>query len=852
MKIILVTLLLIAISIGLAATVDSIGTLNFRGPFFVPNTRPEISRFVWFSIEMHGLINSNEQRLIVQNNQNWINSIPQHTQTYLQDGWYLYEIKIYWSPNTTINNRESQFSVYLQNIEDGIWYDYLHVHSDYVFQFAQSQTCQYLQDSIDNAPDNSTIEIQYGNYYGSVVIDGRSGLTLIGEQNNGENPNLIGVGYESIITITNSDDITVRNLNIRNGHNDIGAGVYIEGLPVSDPDYPSIINFNNCVISNNRAIDLFSGGMPIYNSTGGALNILQAEVSIYCSILHSNRAYLWPTAHIHDGSICFESTTIDQTDESVGIGGNTTQLQSFINCAVAFPNDSYNYIYDFSCLYHTELTSQYFEGFANFIDDPMFVDAANGDYHLQKGSPCIGAGFFDAYCDYNGNPGNQNLITPHDETQDIGALPFDGDRIIIYAFDDDPQGNWMCFPILDDFSYLNIGGVPYRADNIRAFFYDYEGQNSVMDQVQFRWYNTGNVYGTNTHLPDQVITWHYMAGENSDEGFLGYKAIFNSPSVMDTYHGYHIPLDRFVQIPEHTVENWIGYFLPETQTPQAAFGSYLDELHYIQHKDWTMARTMVKRGAPWVAIGDTVTLSYGDMVIVKRFAPPSIEMFQWTRGFHTSKYVREIPEYFEFNKEPEYTAVFVHMDSLTTAQEIAIMSDAQCYGAAVVNGDTVMIQAFISSLPEGSELELVAWDGAKSSANSIPIKLYDQANDTYVHCSSFIKDTSDHYLIKTGSTFDDTEVPPTLTLGIRNYPNPFNPSTTISYSVPDNGDVTITIYNAKGQLVNTLVNEYKNKGNYQVIWNGRDIKGNSVASGLYFTRLVSGGETVKNKMLLMK
>jgi hypothetical protein len=84
------------------------------------------------------------------------------------------------------------------------------------------------------------------------------------------------------------------------------------------------------------------------------------------------------------------------------------------------------------------------------------------------------------------------------------------------------------------------------------------------------------------------------------------------------------------------------------------------------------------------------------------------------------------------------------------------------------------------------------------------------------------------------------------------YPNPFNPTTTISYSVPDNGDVTITIYNAKGQLVNTLVNEYKNKGSYQVIWNGKDIKGNSVASGLYFTRLISGGETVKNKMLLMK
>lgn len=72
---------------------------------------------------------------------------------------------------------------------------------------------------------------------------------------------------------------------------------------------------------------------------------------------------------------------------------------------------------------------------------------------------------------------------------------------------------------------------------------------------------------------------------------------------MERLHGYHVPLDQYVQVPEPGVENWIGYFLPETQTPEAAFGSYLDELYYIQHKDWAMARTMPKRGSPWIVLG---------------------------------------------------------------------------------------------------------------------------------------------------------------------------------------------------------------------------------------------------------
>lgn len=85
-----------------------------------------------------------------------------------------------------------------------------------------------------------------------------------------------------------------------------------------------------------------------------------------------------------------------------------------------------------------------------------------------------------------------------------------------------------------------------------------------------------------------------------------------------------------------------------------------------------------------------------------------------------------------------------------------------------------------------------------------------------------------------------------------NYPNPFNPSTTIRYSVPKDGNVKLCIYNTKGQLLTTLVNEHKNYGVHNIIWNGNDNNGNKVSSGLYFTRIVAEGKTLAIKMLMLK
>jgi cyanophycinase len=86
----------------------------------------------------------------------------------------------------------------------------------------------------------------------------------------------------------------------------------------------------------------------------------------------------------------------------------------------------------------------------------------------------------------------------------------------------------------------------------------------------------------------------------------------------------------------------------------------------------------------------------------------------------------------------------------------------------------------------------------------------------------------------------------------QNFPNPFNPSTTIEYYLPKPGSVKLEIYNTLGQLVNILVEANQNKGAYKVTWNGKDSQGNTLSSGVYFYRLKTNEYSNANKMLLLK
>jgi hypothetical protein len=86
----------------------------------------------------------------------------------------------------------------------------------------------------------------------------------------------------------------------------------------------------------------------------------------------------------------------------------------------------------------------------------------------------------------------------------------------------------------------------------------------------------------------------------------------------------------------------------------------------------------------------------------------------------------------------------------------------------------------------------------------------------------------------------------------QNQPNPFNPTTTIRFVLPVREDVTLTIHDASGHLVRTLLNEVQSYGTHEVTWDGRDENGATMGSGVYFYRLRAGKLTESKKMVLLK
>ncbi|MDH4224001.1 MAG: T9SS type A sorting domain-containing protein [candidate division Zixibacteria bacterium] len=86
----------------------------------------------------------------------------------------------------------------------------------------------------------------------------------------------------------------------------------------------------------------------------------------------------------------------------------------------------------------------------------------------------------------------------------------------------------------------------------------------------------------------------------------------------------------------------------------------------------------------------------------------------------------------------------------------------------------------------------------------------------------------------------------------QNYPNPFNPITTVSYALPVDAPVKLTIYNILGQRVKTLVDDYQTAGYKQVIWDGTNENGQEVSSGIYFYQIKAGSFSKTAKMSMLK
>ena len=474
-------------------------------------------------------------------------------------------------------------------------------------------------------------------------------------------------------------------------------------------------------------------------------------------------------------------------------------------------------------------------------EDPevVFADLIENDKLISVRSPCIDTG----------DP-NDQYNDPDESRSDMGAIPaiwhkYDNWQLPPNSIDD--GWKWISFPALDtltnaddfdgDMAQYMLADILYPDILDSVIWKPILIQNSGLEKIKY----FNNIW---TNL-DHIFTSPQGYKFNMDDALQNYENLEVS--------GFLENKNTVIHLWGNLEENWIGYFLEETQSIEDAFGSAMDNISSIQMQHWGNKREEQNPDAPWIIPKSKVkqTVTYGDMLIVKCFEDMD---FQWNNNGNVPPHEEMKTSYFNFSEQSDYVPIFVELDPEDMPDEIGVLVDGECKGASVVEDTLSQICAYILS-GNGGELEFEMYYDNKGTGSNLNIKDYFVYNPkTKLKEKRTIKvdENKDYYLVSFKA--DENETVPKH-LSIQNFPNPFNPDiigTTIQYALPQETDVSITIYNIKGQLVKRILKGMHSPGIYNVIWNGKDETGKSISNGIYFYQFSTNNKTILKKMLLVR
>jgi len=622
------------------------------------------------------------------------------------------------------------------------------------------------------------------------------------------------------------DSCTIEN-NTNNLSSSYGGGILIGYF--GSYNYPTI---KNCIIKNN------TGGIYIGPGYYNFHDLLTIESSLIC-----NNTDTPDGAGIDLEYCCMEMNKCT-------IINNSNQYQNHLDgISQCNHDDNYQYIsnsiiLDRSIFYEDDVIK-----FCGHLDDDiMEPDPTNGStgnfettaaecfvseddlYHLCWDSPCIDAGEISG----TGPEGGMDIgyvPYPHSTwtfTQNGGILP------TVY--------DWRSFPRLEVSDGENNGEFIEACAMLDKFEYP-ETPTDVDIWYDCLTSSTRSFYGDwNT----SYYQWQYNPFNNFICSTRGFKFKVTDPDddIPLRVFGEVCQANTSITIDGDEDENWVGYFLEDTQyVGDALDPTTLGYMDKIITKNWTA----INNNGNWSwPIKPLPTLSYGDLVIFESDEDFSFTWQEPTRD-EIEPYVRPIPTQFSYDEDLVYMPIYMEFEE--TPLEIAVYVDGVCRGAEVVETDSLFhLRAYVYEEEPGYELEFVQYFG-RSETKVVDYEIIEMPNRSSAKLVT--GNLSDWAMIKFGNPAEE-EVPEQLT-ALAAYPNPFNPETTISFSTTEGTENTeLSIYNVKGQKVKSLVNENLLGGEHSVIWKGFDDNGKQVSGGVYFLRLITGTETQTQKVVLLK
>jgi hypothetical protein len=490
----------------------------------------------------------------------------------------------------------------------------------------------------------------------------------------------------------------------------------------------------------------------------------------------------------------------------------------------------------------------------NMIGDPLLGSDYTPRWDSTTMSPCIDNGT--GYKDPDGTPADIGAVT---------AIAHDSWR---YGFWDataqDPQlpipkdtWHWVSYPVVNTLTTGKNKANEYFSALLGKHMELIDGTPQWMPDVlqEIQWKDSPDV----SRILLEGGSWGSYYTTHSVTSPQGYKIKLlpgdpnqaNQTPVTLSHSGFRTPANTAFNIigspnPANVIyENWIGYFDKDSAMPNTAFASIWNDIIFVQGKSWSLYRD--ESGD---LVGTMGALNDGDMVIIATYN--NHDSFRWVNTTPIPPHKKSISKAFDFKELPDYKPVYLDLSEIDTAdlKEIGLYLDGECKGAVVVEDSLEMICAYLEddeSLEVGDvELEFVY--ESKSNPRLMQAMPISSSNLIKTNVGSLPQYPVYHINVK-NSNSNNMVIPLSLE---RNYPNPFNPETTIRYSIDEPGMVALEIYNLKGQLVKTLAKGITDAGRYSAIWNGTDNNGKPCASGVYLYKLNTKNKTMVQKMLMLK
>ncbi len=646
-------------------------------------------------------------------------------------------------------------------------------------------------------------EIAWGGYSGA-VLDGEYIHNNLFEDNSSQNGGAVTIRWQEGAEIIGNEFVD----------NTMGCGTLVFSAASA-----IAVECNNVLIKGNIIRD----GTGV---NGGAIctgyNVTDTDILSNTIVNNSSEAgiYFFSTSS-GNNNVVFNNITAN--NDVCGIGSETPGVIEVSYC------DSYDNGYNGSINYSGVIV-----GNGCLEEDPKFNYPNSDDYTLmwrtEGFSPCIDTGDPDTlYNDTDGTPSDMGAFPAINHKWDDWQLPKLG-----------YEWRWMCYPALD----ILTNEKDYVGDMAKYLLADIMVQPYTYLDTLF-WRTVGDPGDLHKIFYDDD-SWE------SDEHILtsrqGYKfKMLNEEPITIDVPGFLEEPDTEIPLVAEGNENWIGYFIDETQDVNDAFENSIDNMYFIQTQNWTYQREEPEPESPWVRPQDRRALNYGDCVVVKCFED---EDFVWSyTGGGEPPEERGKALNFDYEEKADYIPIYIELNPEELPMEVAVYIDDECKGAEIVTDEEMDIRAYMLDGTTGDMTFEMYYGDKAGNKKVIDYFTYDPKAMELHQGTVHVEEVKDYYMVSfkdEGHSFTPTDYK------LINFPNPVSNSVTIRYSLPNTEHIELSIYNCKGQYITTLKDDEQSSGFHTVTWNGKDEHGKNAPNGVYFYRLSTSGKDIVKKMLLMR